>query len=50
MKQLEIKIDDPSSDFSKHLEDNDRILFSGGFGSGKTTFLKYFFNDETMKD
>jgi hypothetical protein len=32
-------------DFSEHLEipSNKRILFSGKFGKGKTTFLKYFF-------
>ena len=35
----------PTKNFSEHLEipDNERILFSGIYGIGKTTFLKYFF-------
>jgi len=38
--------------FSKHLreEGNHRLLFSGPFGVGKTTFLNYFFNKEDVKD
>lgn len=42
-----ISIDEPTKDFKQHIEfpDNSRILFSGAFGSGKTYFLNYFFND-----
>jgi hypothetical protein len=38
----------PSQTFSNHLrlEDNFRILFSGSFGIGKTTFANYFFEQE----
>jgi len=33
------------ADFSKHLllPNNDRIIFSGKYGAGKTTFLNYYF-------
>lgn len=36
--------------FLQHLElsDNDRILFSGMFGIGKTTFLNHFFNQSEI--
>lgn len=34
-----------TDDFSNHLKDNYRIIFSGRFGSGKTEFLKLFFNE-----
>ena len=40
----------PTIDFSKHLRANDRILFSGAFGIGKTFFLKHFFSSEIAKD
>ena len=49
MKQLsqpEINIEEPTSYFSKHLEENERILFSGAFGIGKTFFLKHFFEEK----
>lgn len=41
----------PASDFKYHLEleDNARILFSGMYGVGKTTFIDYFFKEETQK-
>jgi tRNA A37 threonylcarbamoyladenosine biosynthesis protein TsaE len=29
-------------------EDNERIIFSGKYGSGKTTFLKWFFDDPRL--
>jgi len=36
-------------DFAKHLaiENNSRILFSGRFGKGKTTFLEEYFKEES---
>ena len=36
----------PREKFLQHLEleDNNRILFSGKFGMGKSVFLEYFFN------
>jgi len=39
-------------DFLQHLEltNNDRILFSGMFGIGKTTFLNYFFDQPEMQE
>ncbi|MCR6641290.1 MAG: KAP family NTPase [Sporocytophaga sp.] len=41
-----IDISKPESDFNSHLSlpSNERILFSGGFGTGKTYFLNEFFN------
>jgi len=38
----------PGLAFKEHLEldSNERILFSGKFGKGKTTFLKYFFENQ----
>lgn len=38
-------------DFSTHLEDfkNQKILFSAPFGEGKSTFLKYFFEQNEEK-
>jgi hypothetical protein len=41
----------PSEIFKKHLEsdNNDRILFSGKFGIGKSFFLQHFFRDDTQK-
>lgn len=37
----------PEKKFIEHLkiENNERIIFSGKFGTGKTTFLKHFFSD-----
>ncbi|MEO6904589.1 MAG: P-loop NTPase fold protein [Bacteroidia bacterium] len=47
MADVNISIDDPSKDFVEHLslENNNRILFSGRFGIGKTTFINKFFNE-----
>ncbi|KAF2327495.1 P-loop NTPase fold protein [Flavobacterium nitrogenifigens] len=41
-KEIKIEIFDIQNDFKKHLEieNNKRILFSGPFGTGKSTFLK----------
>ena len=41
----------PFDDFNTHMENenNRRILFSGQFGMGKTTFLKYFFGNNKEK-
>jgi hypothetical protein len=38
----------PTQDFNNHLsiEGNNRIIFSGPFGSGKTTFLKEYFKEK----
>ena len=48
--EIPIKIHFP--EFKDHLDikNNKRILFSGGFGTGKTYFLKKFFNDEKYKE
>ena len=42
---------DSKKDFSTHLEDhkNQKILFSAPFGEGKSTFLKYFFEQNESK-
>ena len=48
-KEFEISIQTPQEKFKSHLEleNNDRIIFSGMFGTGKTYFLdKYFENTE----
>lgn len=43
--------DQPTRDFHTHLqEDNFRILFSGIYGIGKTTFLKYFFDQKFQSE
>ena len=44
-------IEIPGKHFTRHLqlEGNDRIIFSGKYGSGKSTFLKEFFKDETQE-
>lgn len=41
----------PKNEFAQHLgqEYNHRILFSGRFGIGKTTFLKYFFEESEYR-
>lgn len=41
-----------TKEFHEHLsvENNDRIVFSGKFGHGKTTFLKYFFNKKEYSE
>lgn len=43
-----ISFEDPQIAFKKHLElpGNERIVFSGPFGSGKSTFINDFFNNE----
>lgn len=45
MNEFKISIEVPRGDFQTHLnlENNKRILFSGRFGIGKTTFIKEFF-------
>lgn len=39
-------------EFYRHIsdEDNTRILFSGKFGIGKSTFISYFFSDSDFSD
>lgn len=39
---------EPAKEFYRHLRSdlNKRILFSGKFGKGKTTFLRYFFENQ----
>ena len=41
----------PTETYSSHLamNDNHRILFSGRFGIGKTTFLNHFFQERSDK-
>ncbi len=41
---------EPQEKFIRHLsiENNERIIFSGKFGHGKTTFLQEFFKDESQ--
>ena len=48
---IEIPIEIHFPEFKDHLDikNNKRILFSGGFGTGKTYFLKKFFNDQEYK-
>ncbi|WP_119792204.1 P-loop NTPase fold protein [Flavobacterium anhuiense] len=45
---IKIETKEISTDFKNHLkiENNKRILFSGPFGTGKSTFLNEFSNDE----
>jgi len=45
-----IKIDNPTYNFIEHLDSNNRILFSGTFGIGKTFFLKHFFEIPEIKE
>src|SRR5688572_3311672 len=42
--------DYPCKEFIKHLdkENNERIVFSGKFGIGKTVFLNHFFKSQTQ--
>lgn len=42
----------PIQEFKQHLENpsNDRIIFSGKYGTGKTTFLEDFFKSENQND
>ena len=48
LKMKEIPVDSQVEQFEAHLAipDNDRIFFSGKFGSGKTYFLKQFFKSK----
>lgn len=41
-------ITEPAEEFKRHLETigNEKIVFSGKFGKGKTTFLKHFFENQ----
>jgi len=48
--ETRIKIEEPAYDFLDHIEANDRILFSGAFGIGKTFFLRKFFETTEMKE
>jgi hypothetical protein len=50
MKQFLELFDNPIQEFKSHLldDDNERILFSGIYGIGKTTFIKHFFNPENQ--
>jgi hypothetical protein len=52
MKQFLELFRKPIEEFTTHLldEDNERILFSGIYGIGKTTFIKHFFNTETQSE
>lgn len=45
MGNLQISIDNISLDFTHHLKNNNRILFSGAYGTGKTYFLKKYFEE-----
>ena len=51
MEPIQELLAQPSEDFAKHLKlsDNHRIIFSGMYGIGKTTFLKHFFSKENDK-
>ncbi len=44
---MEFELEIPKQQFSAHLDltNNHRIIFSGGFGTGKTYFLDNFFKD-----
>ena len=44
-KELAIPINNQKGSFQQHLEESKRILFSAQFGQGKTTFLKFYFED-----
>ncbi|MCU0401113.1 MAG: KAP family NTPase [Algoriphagus sp.] len=49
---MEFELEIPKQQFSAHLglTDNHRIVFSGGFGTGKTYFLDKFFKDHPQYD
>ncbi len=44
---MEFQVEIPKNQFEKHLdlESNNRIIFSGAFGTGKTFFLEKFFKN-----
>ncbi len=48
---IDISIDAPKERFNEHLalKDNNRILFSGKFGTGKSYFLKKYFDIEVER-
>lgn len=48
---LDLKLfEAPAISFAKHLDlpDNSRIIFSGMYGAGKSTFINHFFSDEVQ--
>jgi hypothetical protein len=49
---MEFELEIPKQQFEAHLglENNHRIIFSGGFGTGKTYFLDRFFKDHPNYD
>ena len=46
---IEALVLEPAKEFAKHLGEpfNEKIIFSGKFGKGKTTFLLHFFENQT---
>ena len=46
--QFRVDVSIPHSEFKKHLDVDNKILFSGAFGSGKTYFLDDFFKKEEI--
>jgi len=50
MELIQSILEEPRKAFTEHLDDknNVRILFSGPYGSGKTTFLNDYFQEETQ--
>lgn len=50
MPEAPIDINEPAPKFEEHLTANSRILFSSAFGTGKTFFLKYFFEAPEIKE
>lgn len=44
------KVPIPFEDFKEKLDSNSKLLFSGVFGSGKTTFINDFFERNSVKD
>lgn len=45
-EQIEIPVNSVYSPFITHLENNERIVFSAPFGTGKTYFLRKYFEEE----
>jgi hypothetical protein len=48
---MKISIENPRNNFDEHLKlpENNRILFSGKFGTGKSHFLKEYFESNIDK-
>lgn len=46
---MKFKLDKPLESFNKHLaiNENKSLIFSGSFGTGKTYFLKEYFENST---